>query len=135
MIWGNGRWDLKGYCLLRRENRLFRLSRLSSLQITEQTFQSREDIPESNSTENYGAHSGMKAHLRFDRDVQLRITEQFPEEYTFADEHIDVNTVFYQPDYAVSVVLSYGSKVTATSPDDLKQLVLHTISQIQQRYV
>lgn len=135
LTWGNGKWYLKGHCLLRRENRLFRLSRLSSLQTTEQTFQPREENPESNLMENfYGANPGMKSHLRFDRDVQLRVTEQFPEECTFTDEHIDVHTVFYQPDYALSVVLSYGTKVMVISPDELKQRVLHTINEIQQRY-
>ncbi|WP_010275600.1 helix-turn-helix transcriptional regulator [Paenibacillus senegalensis] len=148
LLWSHGKWYLKGYCLLRQDNRMFRLSRLSSLKITEHPFRQREDVPESDpdstresdsesdlESDSVEVNHGMQAHLRFDLAARHRVMEQFGEACVCTQDHIDVHTVFYQPSYAVSVVLSYGAEVTVISPEELKQSVLQTIAEIQQRYV
>ncbi|GIP32810.1 YafY family protein [Paenibacillus sp. J2TS4] len=130
LYWGRGAWYLSGYCLLRQASRMFRLSRLSSLKITDDKYQPREEAPASDAEE----VQGMQAHLRFDLSAQPRVLEQFPGECIRADDHIDVHTVFYKTEYAVSVVLSYGPKVTIISPDELKHQVLNTMLEIQKLY-
>jgi hypothetical protein len=59
--------------------------------------------------------------------VQSRVFEQFPGEFTHHRDYIDIQTFFYSRDYAISVILSYGSKVVIVSLDDLKDDLIQTI--------
>ncbi|MED1780508.1 YafY family protein [Brevibacillus fortis] len=133
LFWERGAWYLQAYCLWRQANRIFRLSRITALEVTEVIFQLRKDqtSQDEEETEDF---EGTLAHLRFDPSVGLRVVEQFPGECTHHGTHIDLHKIFYKRDYAMSVVLSYGSKVEIISPDDLKEYVLKEIKEIQQRY-
>lgn len=131
LFWEQGAWYLKGYCQLRRANRLFRVSRISGLQVTEEKFTARDAEPEEN--EENRPH-GMEVHLRFTPPARLRAMEQFPGEYAVQGGHLEVKTVCYTKDYALSIVLSYGTEVTILSPDSLKEDLLQTIKEIGIRY-
>ncbi|MFS0919646.1 helix-turn-helix transcriptional regulator [Brevibacillus sp. 179-C 1.1 NHS] len=133
LFWERGAWYLEAYCLLRQAKRIFRLSRITALEVTDEIFQPREE-PTSQDEEETQEVQGTLAHLRFDPAVQLRVLEQFPGECTHHGTYIDLHKVFYKRDYAISVVLSYGSKVEIISPDDLKADVCKEIQEIQQRY-
>ncbi|WP_334073088.1 WYL domain-containing protein [Paenibacillus sp. A14] len=65
----------QGYCLLRQANRMFRVSRISGLQVTEEKFTARNAEPEEDE-ENHP--QGIGVHLRFAPGVRLRAMEQFP---------------------------------------------------------
>lgn len=128
LYWEQGAWYLKGYCQLRRANRLFRVSRITGLQVTEEKFTARDAEPEENRPQ------GMEVHLRFTPRARLRAMEQFPGEYVVRGGHLEVKTVCYTKDYALSIVLSYGTEVTILSPDSLKEDLLQTIKEIGRRY-
>lgn len=128
LYWEQGAWYLKGYCQLRRANRLFRVSRITGLQVTEEKFTARDTEPEENRPQ------GMEVHLRFTPRARLRAMEQFPGEYVVRGGHLEVKTVCYTKDYALSIVLSYGTEVTILSPDSLKEDLLQTIKEIGRRY-
>ncbi|PYI57366.1 helix-turn-helix transcriptional regulator [Paenibacillus flagellatus] len=130
LYWGRGAWYLEGYCLTRHAKRLFRLSRMAELQVSGETFRPREAFDEPPQEQ----PQGTPLHLRFDRNAQPRVFEQFPGECVDQGTHIDVHTIFYQKEYALSVVLSYGAKVEIVSPEELKGDLLQTIADIQQRY-
>jgi predicted DNA-binding transcriptional regulator YafY len=140
LYWEHGMWYLEGYCLLRHANRHFRISRITQLTIAEQSFQPREgqlksepkfrqeSKPESKPVQ------GTSVHLKFELTSQPRVLEQFKGECTFFGSHIEVNTVFYSLDYALSVILSFGSKVVILSPEGLKRKLLEQTIEIQKRY-
>ena len=77
---------------------------------------------------------GLHVHLRFDLTAQPRVFEQFQGECTDHGDYIDVHTVFYSQEYAISIILSYSSKVTIISPDELKQALMEKINEIQKLY-
>lgn len=129
--WGRGAWYLHGYCLLRHDYRYFRLSRFSSLEVAEERFQAHR---EKMSGEREGIQ-GLQTHLRFGLNAQPGVLEQFPGACTFGADHIDVHTVFYEMDYAVSVALSYGIKVVVVSPPELKARVIKAAADIMKLYV
>ncbi|CAH1200590.1 hypothetical protein PAECIP111893_01478 [Paenibacillus plantiphilus] len=134
LYWEKGAWYLEGYCLLRRAKRFFRITRMAALQISEATFRPRDQPIEVSAAPVEEAFQGTEVHLRFDPAARQRVLEQFPSECIHQETHIDVKTIFYVREYALSVVLSYGSKVEIMKPDDLKQDLLKAIEDIQQLY-
>ncbi|HZG17021.1 MAG TPA: YafY family protein [Candidatus Bathyarchaeia archaeon] len=130
LYWERGTWYLEGYCLSRQSNRFFRISRMSRLQVLEESVQPKNpvrDLPENPSL-------GISAHLRFGPAAKQRVSEHFRGECRDCGSHIEVETVFYSIDYALSVLLSYGSNVVVLSPPELKDALLTTIRDIQTLY-
>ncbi|GIO83962.1 DeoR family transcriptional regulator [Paenibacillus faecis] len=132
LFWEQGAWYIKGFCQLRRANRLFRVTRISGLQVTEEKFTARHAAEPEEKKEN--RPQGMEVHLRFTPSARLRAMEQFPREYVMRDGHLEVKTVCYTKDYALSIVLSYGTEVTILSPDSLKEDLLQKIKEIGNLY-
>lgn len=130
LYWERGTWYLEAYCLSHQAKRFFRVSRIANLEALEDSFHLRDLslLPTEKEMQ------GLQAHLRFDVTAQPRVFEQFRGECTYYGDYIDVNTVFYSREYAMSVVLSYSSKVTIVSPEELKQDLLEKINEIQKLY-
>lgn len=130
LLWERGVWYLEGYCLSRLAIRLFCVSRMTDLHLSGEKFQPRELVPTPPEDEPIGIH----AHLRFEQTAEPRVSEQFAGQCRYVDEHIEVETVFYTKDYALSVVLSYGAKVVVLSPPQLKEALIEAIEEIRGRY-
>lgn len=130
LFWERGAWYVEGYCLTRLASRMFRVSRMGAVQLTYESFLPREPA--------VGAivepPLGIRAHLRFDKSADPRVSEQFPGECLHKGEYIDVRTVFYKEEYALSVVLSYGAKVVVVEPAELRSALLEKLGEIRGRY-
>ncbi|MDF2649412.1 MAG: YafY family transcriptional regulator [Paenibacillus sp.] len=131
LYWERGGWYLEGYCLSRQAKRIFRVSRITQFEVSDVQFQLRREynLPAQEEVQ------GMQVHLRFDLKAQPRVLEQFQGECTHREEHIDVHTVFYTREYALSIILSYGSYVEIITPDELKHDLLEKIKEIQKLYI
>ncbi|WP_019637096.1 helix-turn-helix transcriptional regulator [Paenibacillus fonticola] len=130
LLWEKGIWYLEGYCRSRQSKRYFRVSRITSLDVSEELFVPRQISDESEQDEIQGIH----AHLRFDLTVRTRVLEQFPGECVYQGDWIDVYTTFYKKEYALSVIASYGMNVEIVSPAELQDDVIAHIEAIRQHY-
>lgn len=130
LLWEKGVWYLEGYCRSCRGKRYFRISRITELEIMEETFipQPLLDEPEQEEVQ------GIQAHLRFDLSVRTRVLEQFPGECAYQGDCVEVRTTFYKKEYALSVITSYGTNVEIISPDDLQRDVIAHIEATRQHY-
>jgi predicted DNA-binding transcriptional regulator YafY len=130
LYWERGIWYLQAYCLSSRALRFFRVSRMMHLDISNDLFQPRTLPP----AQEKGETLGTKVHLRFDIHAQPRVGDQFPGEWEQIEDKIEVHTVFYKREYAISVILSYGTKVEIISPEDLKIDVFKQLKEIIKKY-
>lgn len=130
LFWERGVWYLDGYCLSRKDKRYFRVSRMANLEVSEEHFSPKPEYKRPDQKR----EQGTDVHLRFDLTAQPRVFEQFPGEFTHHGDFVDVQTIFYSRDYAVSVILSYGSKVEILSPVDLKDDLIQQINKIRRIY-
>ncbi|ALC81234.1 MULTISPECIES: helix-turn-helix transcriptional regulator [Bacillus] len=130
LLWEQGIWYLEGYCLLRKDKRYFRVSRIINLEVTEEIFNPRAELKHPV----HQQEKGIKVYLRFDLTAQPQVFEQFPGEFTHHGDFIDVQTTFYSRDYAISAILSYGTKVKIISPDELKQDLIIKMKEIRNIY-
>ncbi|XID95553.1 helix-turn-helix transcriptional regulator [Paenibacillaceae bacterium WGS1546] len=130
LYWERGVWYLEAFCLTRQAARFFRVSRMSGLDVTDEAFVPRTEVRASEEEE----PQGLEVRLRFDLTAQPRVFEQFPGQCVYQGDHIEVNTLFYTREYAVSAILSYGSKVRIVSPDELKHDLMNAIERIRKLY-
>lgn len=131
LYWEQGVWYLEAYCLFKQAKRIFRVSRISALEASSENFLPRENLEEGREEKKA---PGIQAHLRFDSSIGPRVTEQFPEAFISVEGYVDVHTIFYTTAYAISVILSYGSKVEILSPPELKEDLLQELENIRNRY-
>ncbi|MBP1989753.1 helix-turn-helix transcriptional regulator [Paenibacillus eucommiae] len=130
LYWERGAWYLEGYCLLRKAKRIFRVSRITQFEVSDDQFLPRKAY-------NLLAEEevqGTQVHLHFDLKAQPRVLEQFQGECIHRGDHIEVHTDFYSREYAISIILSFGSKVKIIAPDDLMKDFIRQLKQIQNQY-
>lgn len=121
-------WYFQGYCLKRNDFRLFRLSRMSSLQVQEDIFMPRVyqkpilDFEETLET------MQIKIKLRVHKSVIDRVLDFCSYECFTPDgiEHYIVNFPFIENDYYYSILFSFGNQCECLEP-------LHIRTEIKRR--
>lgn len=129
LLWERGTWYIDSYCLLRKDKRYFRVSRITNLEVLEEPFTRKIQY------KRLDQEHGTNTHLRFALSAQPRVFEQFAGEFTLHGDFIDVQTIFYSREYAISVILSYAEKVEIISPVELKNDLMQKINDIQKVYL
>jgi predicted DNA-binding transcriptional regulator YafY len=132
LLWEQGVWYLDSYCLLRNGNRYFRVSRIETIEVLNETFPSR--TVHENDEEPETVTQEINVHLRFDPNVHYLVLDHFSEEFTVHKDYIDVQTRFYSTEHAVMTILGYGDKVKIISPDEIRTAFLATLKRIKRMY-
>ena len=118
LVLKSGHWYLQGYCHIRNDYRLFRLSRMASLQMQDKTFIPRDyqkpkldfaDILESMQTE---------IKIRIHKSVMDTVLDFCPyEDFSpDGDEHYIVRFPFIENDYYYNILFSFGDKCECLEP-------------------
>lgn len=131
-------WYLYGYCLLRRDFRVFRLTRVLrlaelpdafvrrdyTLQDLERQFMSRADFAK------------VRASLRFAPEARTRVRDEFG--FDQVTDHSDgsssIVAQFSSTERAVQRILSYGSHATVLGPPELVEELKGHIRSLAERY-
>ena len=118
LVLKSGHWYFYGYCYKRSDYRLFRLSRMSNLQIKRETFTPRNyqkpildfgEIIETMQTE-----IKIRIHKSaLDRALEFCTYDHFLPD---GDEHYIVNFPFVENEYYYDVLLSFGDKCECLEP-------------------
>lgn len=129
-------WYLQGYCHIRNDYRLFRLSRMSNLQMQEETFTPRDyqkpqlefaDILETMQT---------KIKIRVHKSVMDRVLDYCTYEDLSPDgnEYYIVNFPFIENEYHYDILLSFGDKCECLEPLHIRTKMKHRIHDIAALY-
>lgn len=129
-------WYLQGYCHIRDDYRLFRLSRMSNLQMQEETFTPRDyqkpqlefdDILETMQT---------KIKIRIHKSVMDRVLDYCNYEDFLPDgnEYYIVNFPFIENEYHYDILLSFGDKCECLEPLHIRTKMKHRIHDIATLY-
>lgn len=118
LVLKGGHWYFQGYCHIRNDYRLFRLSRMSGLKMKQETFIPRdfqkpildfEEIAETMQTE---------IKIRIHKSVLDRVLDYCTYDHFVpdGDEHYIVNFPFIENDYYYGIFLSFGDKCECLAP-------------------
>ena len=111
-------WYFQGYCHKRNAFRLFRLSRISNLQMNEETFTPREYPKPQLNFADILASMQTKIKIRIHSSVMDRVLDYCTYEDFSPDgnEHYIVNFPFIENEYYYNILLSFGDKCECLEP-------------------
>ncbi|WP_321388211.1 YafY family protein [uncultured Enterococcus sp.] len=136
LVLKNSHWYWQGYCHERKDFRLFRLSRMSDLQIEEEVFTPREYLkPELDFTEQAAAMQ-KNIKLRIHHSVIDQVLEYCAYEDFLADgkEHFLVQLPFIENDYYYNILFSFGDKCECLEPVHVREEMRRRIRDIAAIY-
>lgn len=136
LVLKNSQWYMYGYCRMRNDYRLFKLSRMSNLKMQDEKFLPRDfkkpildfaDMLDSMQT---------KIKIRIHKSVMDRVLDLCPyENFTpDGDEHYIVDFPFIENDYNYDVLLSFGSKCECLEPLHVRAEMERRIREIADLY-
>lgn len=125
LVFKGSSWYLFGYCLLKEDYRLFKISRIRSCVVQPHSFSRREK-----KYEEFAQQSKQRAHdemiplsLRFDKSARFLVEDFFlPQQISGdADGSLNVEVSLPDGDWIYSMLLSFGGAVEVKSPKRVRQ--------------
>jgi len=136
LVLKGSQWYFQGYCLARNDYRLFRLSRISNLQIQGESFAPRNyqkprlefaDILSTRQTE---------IKIRIHQSVMEQVLDYCDHEHFTpdGDEHFIVAFPFIENEYHYNILLSFGDKCECLEPQHIRTEMKRRIHDIATIY-
>lgn len=131
--WAN--WYVWGYCCLRDDYRMFKLTRLTDLECTGEPCELRE-VPEYTCDKLRHTKGEIEVTARFDKSLKWRIIDEFGTELPRFDENGDILLTFTWSDIPsfYSYILSFGDKAEIISPKEFRNGFRALIKNISEKY-
>ncbi len=129
-------WYLFAFCRLRNDGRLFRLSRIRSFKILDQTFY-RRSISIKDFTKNGEIDQPMvDLILHFSPFVRLRVEEFFNKEQIkeTKDKKLMVEVSFPEGEWVYSMILGFGENVEVIKPERIRSIIKDKVEKIKKLY-
>ena len=136
LILKSSHWYLYGYCYNRSDYRLFRLSRISDLQIKPETFTPRAYQKPILDFDTLGAAMQTEIKIRIHKSILDRVLEFCTfDHFTPDDEaHYFVNFPFIENEYYFDILLSFGVKCECMEPLRIRNEMKRRIYEIAAIY-
>lgn len=136
LVLKSNHWYLQGYCHNRNAFRLFKLSRMSNLQIQEGVFTPREyEKPQLDFADTLATmQTNIKIRIHksvMDRVLDFCSYENFTPD---GDAHYIVNFPFIENDYYYDILLSFGDKCECLEPPHVRAEMKRKIQDIATLY-
>ncbi|WP_291571731.1 helix-turn-helix transcriptional regulator [Clostridium sp. UBA4548] len=129
-------WYLQGYCDLRQDFRTFKLSRISTLEILEDTFIPREFHAKTLGSWGYIEKNIITIKLIVHESLIEKMVEHCGEEniQPYEDNKFIVNFPFIEDDFGYNLLLSFGDKCECLEPARVRQEVISRIKNFLKVY-
>ncbi len=134
LVLRHGRWYVLSYCLQKKDIRLFKVNRISTMEITNRCFELR-DYKAIQKVESF-ERDDIKKVLRFNKDVYYRIVDIFnDDEITeITEDFVTVVTNLKLNSRLIFIILSFGDGVIVVEPDILKDTIKNEINKMNKIY-
>lgn len=125
-LWFKSRaWYVKGFCLIRQDVRLFKLTRVKNLSVTEERFEMRDLLAEPPNREPAEHRKrDVKLILRIAPEMTYRVMDEFDE--AEAEKQPDgsfvVSVTWPEDDWVYGTILSYGELIEVLEPAHIRRL-------------
>lgn len=131
-------WYLQGYCRKRNDFRLFRLSRMSNLQMNEDIFEPRDFQKPQLDFDDMWAAMQTRIKIRIHKSIMDRVLDfcTYEDFSPDGDEHYIVNFPFVENEYYYGILLSFGDKCECLEPLHVRAEIkrrIHDIAAIYER--
>lgn len=119
-------WYIKGFCLIRQDIRLFKISRVRNLTVTDEKFSERDyftSIPNPAPANHQKPDVTLK--LKIAPEMTYRVYDEFDED--LAEKQPDgsfvVTVTWPEDDWVYGTILSYGEYIEVLEPDHIREII------------
>jgi len=136
LIFNTHTWYLMAYCLKRNAHRMFRLSRIKNVFLTDTHFIERKMLN--------GEHEPMQGYstpftelkLRFSDKILNRLYDDFDERLINrkADGSLDVSVAMPEGEWVYGYILSFGHYVEVLEPEHIREIIRGRLKKALERY-
>lgn len=129
-------WYLQGYCYFRHDFRIFKLSRMSALEILEDTFISREFDAQSLGAWEYIEKNIITIKLLVHESLRERIVEYCGEEniQPYEGNKLIVDFPFVEDELGYNLLLSFGDKCECLEPSYVREKIILKVKSLLKLY-
>ncbi|MCH5323618.1 MAG: YafY family transcriptional regulator [Eubacterium sp.] len=127
-------WYVWGYCTLREDYRMFKLSRITELKVTDKA--ETRNVPEYVVDKLSHSEQEIHAKVKFDKSVKWRIVDDFSKRAY--EEDADGNIIL---DYSWSdapsfydYILGFGDKAEILSPEEYRKEFAEIVKRVAEKY-
>ncbi len=136
LVLKGSQWYWHGYCQTRKDFRLFKLSRTSSLQMLDEAFVPRDHPSPQLDASEIAANLQSKIKLRIHKSILERVLDYCNEEDISpdGDEHYIVQYPFIENDYYYDMLLSFGDKCECLMPTHVRAEIKRRVNSMAALY-
>ena len=136
LVLKSSHWYWQGYCRMRNDFRLFRLSRVSSLKIMDEKYTPREYKKPQLEFSDMFSTIQTRVTIRVHKSVMDRVLDYCSNEdfSTDGDEHYMVRFPFVENEYYYNILLSFGDKCECLAPMHIRAEMKKKIQEIAAIY-
>ena len=123
LVLKNSQWYWQGYCYAKNDFRLFKLSRMSNLQVLAETFVPREHPKPQLDFSDAAAARQTTITLRIHKSILERVLDYVASENISPDgaDHYNVRYPLIENDYYYGILLSFGDKCECIEPPHVRE--------------
>ncbi len=136
LVLKEGNWYLQGYCTLRKDFRVFKLSRISNIEILDSTFVPREFHPKPLDGTGWIDKRLITIKLLVDWSLREQIVERCGEEniQPYGSNQFMVDFPFVEDDLGYNILLGFGDKCECLAPENVRIELIHRIKKLSNIY-
>ena len=136
LVLKSSHWYFQGYCHMRDDFRLFRLSRILHLRMEAETFVPRDYEKPQLEIDDIVAAMQTTITLRIHKSIMDRVLDYCPYEQFSPDddEHYIVNFPFIERDYYYDMLLSFGNQCECLGPAPIRKELQRRIQDLAALY-
>ncbi len=136
LVLKGGHWYFQGYCHVRNDYRLFRLSRITKLQMEQETFIPRDYQKPILAFEKIAETMQTEIKIRIHKSVLDRVLEYCTYDRFVPDdgEYYIVNFPFIENDYYYDILLGFGDKCECLEPPHIRTEIKRKIQDMAAMY-
>jgi len=138
-LWFKSRaWYIKGFCLTRNNIRLFKLTRIENLTVTDALFPERNLLEhDSDSIASPYSKPLVNLKLKIAPEMSHRVYDEFSRDMIKkqADGSFLVSTTWMKDDWIYGTILSFGEHIEVLEPEYIREIVKCKAQNIVKKYL
>lgn len=136
LLWFKSKaWYLKGFCLARQDMRLFKLSRVRNLTVTDETFSERNLLAAQPNPVDERQKRDVTLTLKIAPEMTYRVLDDFGEAEKQPDGSFIVTVTWPEDDWVYGSILSYGEYIEVLEPAYIREIIKNKLLKTARIYL
>ena len=133
LVFKSKSWYLYAFCLLRKDYRFFKLTRIKDLQMLPETF--TQDFTTAKIEKQIQVENTIAVQLKFDKQAAFRVYDEFADEITEdAQGNLYVQVDLPDNEILYSYVMSFSDNVEIIEPQPVREQMKKRLQKMQEKY-